>query len=209
MEQKRIATYLSCGAIGLAVIHILWPGLGIDSITISLIVVAALPWLLPLLKTVELPGGFKIELKDTKAATDKVTSRFVELKGQIKAKSRATGGLSVKKTDPFPTLRRVAEYDPNLALVGFRIEVEKRLLGLAEKNGIRTERVSLARIVGDLQEKEILPVSAASGLSDLIGLGNRAAHGVRVEPEAAAWVMDVGPSILDTLEPPNEEANNT
>jgi hypothetical protein len=47
-----------------------------------------------------------------------------------------------------------------------------------------------------------MPQEAASGLMELIALGNRAAHGAAVSPDAGSWMLDVGPSILlqlDTL----------
>jgi hypothetical protein len=31
---------------------------------------------------------------------------------------------------------------------------------------------------------------------DLVALGNRAAHGVEVSPNAADWVLDIGSSII-------------
>jgi hypothetical protein len=35
---------------------------------------------------------------------------------------------------------------------------------------------------------------------ELIGLGNRGAHGVEVAQDAAAWVLDVAPSIVMGLD---------
>ena len=200
MEYKDIAKYISIGAIAFAVIHMFWPHLGIDSITLSLIVIAALPWLLPMLKSVELPGGVKIEFKDIKAALDKIKLMEVHLTGKVKAKSTAEATLTTENEESFETLRHVANYDPNLALVGFRIEIEKRLLKIAENNGVEINRRSLAYIVRALKDRGVLSNETVSGLMDLIALGNRAAHGAKVEPEAAGWVLDVGPSILESLD---------
>ena len=61
-------------AIILAVLHILFPTLGIDATTIALLAIGALPWIIPMLKSVELPGGIKIELRDLKAAAQKITT---------------------------------------------------------------------------------------------------------------------------------------
>ena len=44
-----------------ALAHIVWPELKIDAITIALLVIATLPWLAPLVKSIELPGGWKLE----------------------------------------------------------------------------------------------------------------------------------------------------
>ena len=110
--------------------------------------------------------------------------------------------ISVKpsKEDPFLSLRKVYKEDPNLALVGFRIEIEKRIYTLAEKSGISTERTGLQRLVRELIKNEIISSSAASGLLELIALGNQAAHGASVNKDAAEWVLDIGPSILIQLD---------
>jgi len=168
---------------------------------LALIALAALPWFLPLLKSLELPGGIKIELRDVKAATEKITSDVITGKGELKADPAAVSGRGdVRFTDPIGTLRHVADRDPTLAVVGFRIEIEKRLLRIAEANQIDARRMPLSILVGELRTQEVLPPNVASGLTDLIALGNRAAHGVEVTPDAANWVLDVGPSILSDLD---------
>ena len=84
----------------------------------------------------------------------------------------------------------------------FRIEVEKRIRELARANGLGNDRDTLQRLIRDLTNRGVIPPDAGSGLIEMIALGNRAAHGAEVSAEAAAWVLDVGPSILlqlDTL----------
>lgn len=41
--------------------RLFWPTLTIDSITVALIVIAVVPWLAPIFKSLEMPGGFKVE----------------------------------------------------------------------------------------------------------------------------------------------------
>ena len=50
----------------------------------------------------------------------------------------------------------IAEHDPKLALVGLRIEIEKRLREYAMKHGIN-ERKSLGNLLRELSRREILP----------------------------------------------------
>jgi hypothetical protein len=195
MDIRKFAKFITGGAITLAILHILYPNLGIDAVLLSLIIIAALPWIIPYLKTLEMPGGFKIEFKDAKAATDKIIS----LKTEIKAKT-STSEVMLEVEDPFSTLRHIAETDPNLGLVGFRIEIEKRLLKLAEKNNLIIHKMPLRAVVNILQEKNIIQRQMASGLIELIGLGNSAAHGVNVSPEATNYVLDLGPDILGKLD---------
>jgi len=201
MEFTKIAGTISLVSCLLAITHIIWPTLGIDATTIALLILAAFPWLIPVLKSVELPGGVKIELKDAKAATDKVIS---ELPFQPTVlETEETPGVRIRTYDASSTvdaLRNVAKRDPNLALVGFRIEIEKRIFGIAEKAGIKTEHSNLSRLVRELQRQKVLPAQVASGLTELTNLGNRAAHGAEVTPDAAEWVLDAGPSILLNLD---------
>ena len=48
--------------------HLIWPDLKIDALTLGLLVLAALPWLIPMVKSAEFPGGWKIEFQDIRDA---------------------------------------------------------------------------------------------------------------------------------------------
>ena len=201
MEYKKLATMISIAAVSMLAAHLAWPDLGIDATSIALLVLVFFPWLIPVLKSVELPGGVKIELKDTKAATEKISQETVNEPTVISTEENSE--MRVRQYDSESTveaLRNVASHDPNLALVGFRIEIEKRIHKLAEASGISTKEVSLPRLIGELEGKKIIQPLVASGLMELIQLGNRAAHGTEVTSDAAYWVLDSGPSILQNLE---------
>lgn len=200
MNNKLISISITIVAIVLAILHLAWPKIAVDGITITLFALALLPWLLPILKSLELPGGVKIELRDAIAATEKIIPKSVTDKATLKTDSTLSGTAEVIQTEPISTLKHVAQRDPNLAMVGFRIEVEKRLLYLAQLNQIENNRISLVKLVRVLHDRKVLTTKTASGLTDLISLGNRAAHGAEVSPEAVEWVLDVGQSILDELD---------
>jgi len=190
-------------ALTLAGVHVLLPSVAIDTITLILIVIAALPWLIRYVKEFEIPGVVKITLPDAKAITDKIEQNNIVLipPSELKLKGYApTVVVSEKPGTTIDNLRLIAESDPNLALVGFRIEVEKRIKRLAQLNGMPTERRGLNRLIRELMEQSILSRTAASGLLDLVGLGNQAAHGAEVTRDAAEWVLDFGPDILRQLE---------
>jgi hypothetical protein len=206
MSSDTIKYCISIGAIILLLIHIFWP----KFTTIALLFIAALPFLGPLLKTLassgvkslELPGGFKIGLDEVKTATDKVNRGWADLKLPFPT-LKATGSATqeqIPSEDPISYIREVAKTDSNLSLVAFRIEVEKRLLKIAEIYQIKSYRTSLGRLIRELQNKQLLPPEVAAGLMELVALGNRAAHGVEVSPKAADWVLDVGSSIILELD---------
>ena len=181
---RSLKLLVTLGALLLLFVRILFPSLRIDAVSLGLVAVALLPWLSPLIKSAKLPGGFEIEFQDVKNAADKVTS----------------GEASTPLVSP-PQLSylELADQDPSLALVALRIEIEKRLRRLAEIAGVPRSR-SLTVIIMDLQVREILNPDSVQGLRDLITLGNQAAHGVPVGPQAASSAVEYGPRVLQILD---------
>jgi hypothetical protein len=206
---------ISLGALCLLIMHLVWPKLGIDIITIALLFIAALPFSSTLLKmlassgvkNLELPGGIKIEMADAKAATDKVNRGWGNVvapapvvSGTITSAVPETPQSPISIEDPVAYIREVANKDANLSLVAFRIEIEKRIRTIAENNQVKSERTSLGRLIREMQNQNILPPEVSGGLMDLVALGNRAAHGAEVDPNAADWVLDFGASIILKLD---------
>src|SRR5207245_5732789 len=67
--MERFRRYLLPGAmsavaVALALVHVAAPQVRIDSITLVLLAVAALPWLAPIFKSVQLPGGWGFEFQE-------------------------------------------------------------------------------------------------------------------------------------------------
>jgi hypothetical protein len=200
---------ITLAALSLAGAHVFLPAFEVDLILLMLVAFAALPWFARFIKAFEIPGVVKIDLAETKAATEKVTSANVlagTAKLTLKAHPAKIQGVRAK-TESLEYLREVFASDANLALVGFRIEIEKRVNELAERTGVERNR-GLQRTIHALATTEILPSAAASGLIELVALGNRAAHGVQVTRDAAEWVLDVGPSILVQLDEQIANASN-
>jgi hypothetical protein len=173
----------------------MWPKLSLDLTSTILLVIGVIPWLAPVIKSVELPGGFKIEVQDLKAATEKIVESDTE-----PIKARSANIAKPEQVESFTTLRQLAEQDPNLALVGFRIEIERRLNVLAVKHDLVTHQKSAGQLLRVLQAKELIPSAMASGLADLIALGNQAAHGAEVSSNAARWLLDTAPEVLKEVD---------
>jgi len=198
---------VSVAAVALAAGHQILPSVKIDTITLVLLAIAVLPWIIRYVKEFEIPGVVKITMPEAKAATDKLDEDNIVLVSPAELKLKGHAPTVVVSEDPdtsVDNLRSIAESDPNLAMVGFRIEIEKRIRRLAELNGMITERRGLHRQIRELNEAGILSGSATSGLLDLVGLANRAAHGDEVTPDAAQWVLDEGPRILRQLDVSSE-----
>ncbi len=188
MKVKYLQFIITIGALSIAAVHVKWPTLTIDGITTTLVFIALIPWLAPLFKSLEFPGGWKIEFKDFEQTSAKAD------KAGLLADSSHDG------SDQRYSFQLVAEDDPKLALAGLRIEIEKRLTEIAEAGGIQAKRASVSGLLRVLGERDRLTQEQRSVLADMVGLLNAAVHGGHIDARATAWALDVGPRLLDTLE---------
>lgn len=99
---------------------------------------------------------------------------------------------------------RFAEYlfglnNPNLALVGLRIDIEKKVTEISDEVGILPKR-SLTATIRELQAREILPGDLAQGLLQFVDIGNRAAHGAEVDLGVAGDMLGARRTILSALD---------
>jgi hypothetical protein len=187
MDIKSIKYTITLLALLIALAHLIWPAISIDAITVTLLVVAFLPWLSSVFKSIELPGVLKIQYQDFE---------------KIEERARDTGLLideTAKGKEDY-SFQTVASTDPNLALAGLRIELEKRLLNLAESRDLKPYKRSLGALLSDLNRHQLINGAESGLLADLAGLLNSAVHGAVVDPSAAEWALDIGPKILKALD---------
>ena len=139
-------------------------------------------------KSLEFPGGLKIEFQELLERTkdaDKIglLSKDVELSDSNQY-----------------FFQSVADEDPNLALAGLRIEIEKKLKTIAEGMGFKDENRTIRWYLNTLSDKGVLTGEEGKVLQDIIGLLNRAVHGADVDYSAAHWAIETGPRILKALD---------
>lgn len=188
MDPKNIRYIISSVAIVLLIIHLIWPNLRIDAISLTLIAIAVIPWLAPLFKSIELPGGMKVEFQELKSVTDRA-----EKAGLVAPEPATPPEMEF-------AFQLVANTDHNLAMAGLRIEIERRLVQLAESRGIRSERRGIGILLRDLNVRQLINGAERAALSDLSGLLNSAVHGATVEKAALDWALEIGPRILRALD---------
>ena len=188
-SQRKTQVAISCGSLLLAGLHLLWPGISLDAVTLTLLAAAVVPWLLPLFKSLELPGGWKLEFQELQA-----TEQRADKAGLLNEEPADSGH------DQEYSFQVVANQDANLALVGLRIEIEKRLNSLADGAEIKRKRMGISGLLRSLGDREILSREERSVLWDMIELLNSAAHGASADQQHAGWVLDVGPRLLATLD---------
>jgi hypothetical protein len=184
---RRLRQAVTLGALVLALTHVIWPDLAIDVITLALIVIAILPWITPLVRSLELPGGWKVE--------------FQELQ-RTASRAETAGLLAPAAAQPSSefAFQIIANRDPNLALAGLRIELEKRLIQLAQAKGLEVRSYGMGQLLRLLAKHEVLTQEEQSVLADMVGLLNSAVHGAAVDPRAADWAISVGPRLLASLD---------
>ncbi len=178
-----VVTVVSLTAFAFALLHALFRNLGIDITTVSLLAIAALPWLGSILKSIELPG-VKIEYQ-----------QLVKI-GEEAAKAKLLAPPPKVK----PSYVALASEDPNLALAGLRLEIEKRLRLEAQKRGLAVDLLSVGPLLRQLQDRGVITEDEHRVLGDLLSLLNRAVHGAEVDPKATNWAIDVGSQLLAALD---------
>lgn len=193
--KKKTQIFITVSAILVGLIHLFFPNLKIDAIFITLIIIAIIPWLEPLLKSVELPGGLKVEFQDFKKLEEEaIKAGLIKSDGKTEIKE-----ITTTNSDTFSFIK-IAEQNEELALVGFRIEIEKRLRSLADKYSIESNRYSVTRLIEALAKEEILTIAEKTSLLDIISTLNKASHGMEYDQRSANWVIENGPKILDSLD---------
>ena len=190
MKAKPVQFLISIVAIILVIVHIIWPNLTVDLITVALFVIAIIPWLGTLFRVVELPGGVKVEYHELQKVTDSAKKA-----GLLKKKSTKSP-RSVKK----PVYQEIALEDPNLALAGLRIEIEKRLIEIAKSHEIKVDKTGIGTLSRILKEQNILTSQEYSVILDMVVLLNSAVHGAKVDNNATKWALDTGAQILHALD---------
>jgi hypothetical protein len=188
MTARQIQIGITTVAGALTFIHLIWPHVALDGVSVTLILIAILPWLNPLFKSIELPGGFKVEFNQLERTTERA-----DRAGLLAAPSIGP------ETHEY-SFQAVAQEDPNLALAGLRLEIEKRLIQIANKHGVDAQNRGIARLLQALAERRLITSEARSVLADMIQLLNSAVHGATVDFRAASWAIEIGPRLLKSLD---------
>ncbi len=200
-----IKIIISCGGLLILVIHLIWPAIKIDVVHLGLILIVILPWLSSLIESAEFPGGWKIKFRDIQQAGAKITG--IEDTTTTTTTTTTTPPPEAIESKSKPSFLDVMDNDPNLALVGLRIGIEKRIRKLAELEGLKIKQ-SLSRLLRELQSNGVLNHLVFSGLQEIVMAGNQAAHGAKVEPSIADWAFTYGQDILSALDLKIQNFNN-
>ena len=187
MGHKLIRTVVSVVAVALCGAHLYLPSLEIDTISLCLIAIALIPWLAPLFRSIELPGGLKVQYQELQN-----NERQAEKVGLL------SNAGTVNESEY--SFLQIEDSDPNLALAGLRIEIEKRLLALCAANNTKPRIAGIGHALRELEHIGVLEQAEAHVLGELTVILNTAVHGAKVNHEARDWAIRIGPRILRNLD---------
>lgn len=105
------------------------------------------------------------------------------------------------KTETIEQLNELVEYDPNLALVKARIEIERKIKTLANiylKN--QSKFFSLKNLVNELRENKIIDQKLGVLLNDVIAVVNKSIHGQDVSKENAIKLISIASKVIQQLD---------
>jgi hypothetical protein len=181
--KVKIKLALTITASVLAVGHLFFPKISIDLITVSLLAIAVVPWLDILFKSVELPGGVKLEFHEL----EKISNEAERI-GLIKPEVASDGDENLVTKEGYYFVE-MASSNQELALVSLRIEIEKRLRDIAAKYNIDGRGYSLSRLMDIFAGRHILSTEEIAVLKDMVATLNQAAHGVQFDERNADWII--------------------
>lgn len=184
---KFLRILITCVSLIIAEVYLLFPEVRIDSLFLILLLIALAPWLTPFFKSIELPGGLKFEIDKFDDAADRA-----EAAGLLKKTVGSDTSLYFFQT--------ILTEDPNLALAGLRIEIEKQLHLLAEYNQVRVSKAGIGILLSELSKQEVLNYEEQAALKDIVGILNSAVHGASVQQDTANKVVEVGVKLLLSIE---------
>ncbi len=185
-----ISILISGFAIFLLIIHVFVPAMTIDIITITLFLIAIIPWVGQIFKSIKLPGGFQVDYQDLEKISRELEST----------------DLVAEPTEGPPDYEQIYDQmtiqslSPSLQLANLRIEIEKRLRHLAELYGLDVNRRPLNQVITSLFQSEALSRGDLEVLRQLLRILNPAIHGEEIEEPVFLWALDEGPRLLAGLD---------
>ncbi|MBQ3559201.1 MAG: hypothetical protein IJA07_06810 [Agathobacter sp.] len=188
--------FISLMFIGLFVVRIKHPELNIDAISIILLVLAMFPWYSKYIKALELNGIGKVEL-----VSDKEKEELEEKAAKLVVPDKSEKENLAEKYS-FYALRYT---DMKLALAGLRIEIERELKQIAERNGIKNSIMSLGKLTELLSQRELITRNEYALIRDIIVVLNKAVHSQLDDYKIKdfEWVFEIGLDVLESLKRDN------
>jgi hypothetical protein len=184
--KEKIA--ISAISASILVAHLVWPSIKFDAAALFLISVCVIPWLGGIFKSIQLPGGTKVEFREK----------------LIKAlkKFESEGPLQESQTPiSDPLYIEILARDPNLALAGLRIEIERKLRDIANLlNPDGPTKLNLSQMVESIGKEGLFTPKQTEAMHGILRSLNRVVHGSTVPLKDAEEIMPQGKRLLAALD---------
>lgn len=187
-----LKSIITTGFICLFIIYIIQNQMKIDITGLGFLLLSLIPWSTRILKSAKLPGGLEIEFKDIAEAQKLVESVPKDF----------------KITKHKYSFLNILGIDPNIAMAALRVEIETRLREIGSFYGF-SEYEPLTSLFRSLRKNESITEQEFYGMEELIHVGNKAAHGAKVEDKIIKWATDYAPVILGILDSKISEIKKT
>ncbi|MFA7170897.1 MAG: hypothetical protein WC180_02805 [Candidatus Paceibacterota bacterium] len=176
--------------LALMIIHGLYDSsFKVDNFTIMLVIILILLPYASLIKKIKF-GDFEAEI--TQEEINSIKKKVDEIPKNEK-----------EKTVPeiVDQLNELVEYDPGLALAKARIEIERKIIMLADiyLDG-RKKTYNLRGMVRSLKEKNIIDHNLGAALEDVIVVANRTIHGEDISKQNAVKLVNIAGKIIQALD---------
>ncbi|MCB2200368.1 hypothetical protein KQI63_13250 [bacterium] len=190
MSARKIKVIFTTVLFAIAILLSVFPTIEVNSSVLIIVVIAILPWLNPIFKSIELPGGFKFEFQQLKEVEKKVIdSGLIE-----------TSSNNPKEKRHIYSFEHVTNSDPTGYILGLSIELRSKLQMLAASWDITTDNRHITDLTNDLYEKNILNNNEREAINDIIPVLQKAMHSDHSDNRTFDWVKEFGPKILRSLD---------
>lgn len=190
MGRKTLKSKIAISVLSaiLLIGHLIWPAVKLDVASIFLLAVILLPWLGTIFKTVEIPGGPKVEYRDEELL--KATQKLEDV-GLLQESSGQRGD---------PIYLELIGRDTNLALAGLRIDIERRLRKIANYLEPIDPPSNLRQVVSLIGSRGLFTKIQTEAMHGILNSLNHAVHGGRIPADDAEEIMEKGLRLLGSLD---------
>jgi len=191
---------------------IIWP---ITIFIIVLIYRKSIHNLLIKARKVELPGGLSLETFEENIQQAKNLAEEIATERKPETKDIITKSTLVEKNElnkkminlgltPSPSglnldyYKNIAKYDPRLALIGLRSDLELMLKNLAKGFKIfHEEKESINRIISKLYKENAISIKQYEFINTVFKIANSAVHGIVVSQDQVYEVLEIAQVLVD------------
>lgn len=168
----------------------LLPPVALDNTSLALLALLVFLWLLPLMRSITLPGGTRIDLRDTWPATAAVR--------RIPPMERPKEVVG----EPTTTWRLLLPGNAKVGLAGLRMAIEEKVREIAARSKFpeATLGENLYQVSRRLRSAGVMTADEENAILSVAQVCGQAVDASEIPSEVAATIADLGETVLQLLE---------